>query len=219
MSATLRALVALVLSAALGAFGALALSGTAEAAGSPCSGSGVDVVVDYGALGGGVAQGCAPDAGGQTGDKVFDAAGYPLQYVPDQPGFVCAVSGKPAACKMPGAGDPWWGLFFSNGKTGTWKSAPVAVTKLKVPQGGSMAMVYETGKKMKDPSVAAPKAGDQPSAEASASATPLATAAGRTGGTSGGDDGGFPAWAVVVIVVVLLGAGTAVALRRRATAA
>jgi hypothetical protein len=218
MSATLRLLVALLLSAALGAFGALTFSGPALAAGSPCSGNGVDVVVDYGTLGGGVAQGCAPNAGGKTGDKAFDAAGYPLQYVPSQPGFVCTVAGKPAACKMPGSGDPWWGLFVSNGKSGAWKMAPVAVTKLEVPQGGSVAMVWESGKKVQKPSIAAPKAGDQPSAGASASATPLATAAGRTNGSSGGGGGGFPAWAVVVIVVVLLAGGTAVALRRRASA-
>lgn len=218
MSGTLRVLLALLVSAVLGAFGSLALFGTAEAAGSPCSGGGVDVVVDYGTLGGGVAQGCAPDAGGKTGDKAFDAAGYPLQYVPSQPGFVCTVGGKPAACKMPGAGDPWWGLFFSNGKSGAWKMAPVAVTKLKVPEGGSVAMVYESGKKVQKPSIAAPRAGDQPSASATASATPLATASGRTGGASSNDGGGFPAWAVVVIVVVLLAGGAAVAMRRRASA-
>jgi hypothetical protein len=221
MSATLRLLVALLLSAALGAFGALALSAPAQAAGSSCSGSGIDVVVDYGSLGGGVAQGCAPGAGSQTGDKAFDAAGYPLQYVPSQPGFVCAVAGKPAQCKMPGAGDPWWGVFWSDGTSGKWKTAMVGVNKLKVPADGSVAMVWESGKKVQKPSVPAPKAGDRPSASATASATPLATAGGRTNGTSGdaGDGGGFPAWAVVVIVVVLLGAGTAVALRRRASAA
>lgn len=219
MSAPLRLLVALLLSAALGAFGALTLSGPAQAAGSPCSGNGVDVVVDYGTLGGGVAQGCAPGAGGQTADKAFDAAGYPLKYVPSQPGFVCAVDGKPAQCKMPGSGDPWWGVFWSDGTSGKWKTAMVGVNKLKVPADGSVAMVWESGKKVQKPSIAAPKAGDQPTANASASATPQATAAGRSNGSSGSGGGGFPAWAVVVIVVVLLAGGTAVALRRRATAA
>jgi hypothetical protein len=221
MSATLRLRVALLLSAALGAFGVLALTGPAQAAGSFCSGNGVDVVVDYGALGGGVGQGCSPGAGGQTGDKAFDAAGYPLKYVPSQPGFVCAVAGKPAQCKMPGSGDPWWGVFWSDGTSGTWKMAMVGVNKLKVPDNGSVAMVWESSKKVQKPSIAAPKAGDRTSASASAtaSATPLATAGGRSNGTSRNGGGGFPAWAVVLIVVVLLAGGTAVALRRRASAA
>lgn len=220
MSALIRLAGALVL--VLASLSFTGLTGAANAAGGFCSGSGVDVVVDYGALGGGAAEGCAPDAGGKTGDQAFDAAGYPLQYVPDQPGFVCAVAGKPAECKMPGSGDPWWGVFWSDGTSGKWKTAMVGVDKLKVPDNGSVAIVWESGKKVQQPSVAAPKAGDRPTAQASASATPLVTASGRTGGTAAGDDGdggGFPAWGIVVIVVVLLGGGTAVAMRRHNAAA
>ncbi|HEU4567834.1 MAG TPA: hypothetical protein VFR99_07335 [Marmoricola sp.] len=222
MSTSLRVAVALLLGALFGTSGLLA--GAAQAAGSSCTSTGVDVVVDYGALGGGVARGCAPDAGGKTGDRAFQQAGYPLQYVPDQPGFVCAVAGKPAQCKMPGSGDPWWGVFWSDGTSGKWKTAMVGVDKLEVPKDGAVAIVWESGKKVAKPSVPAPRAadraGDQPSA--TASATPLATAAKGTGGASGGgtgDGGGFPAWAVVLILVVVLGGGAALAVRRRGASA
>jgi hypothetical protein len=207
------------------AFLGLGLTGAAQAAGGFCSGNGVDVAVDYGSLGGGVARGCAPDAGGKPGDQAFDAAGYPLQYVPNSPGFVCAVAGKPAECKMPGAGDPWWGVFWSDGTSGKWKTAMVGVNKLKVPDDGSVAIVWETGKKVQQPSIAAPKAADRPTATATPLATPLAAAGKHGNGSAGGADngadngGGFPAWGIAVIVVVLLGGGAAAVRSRRGSAA
>lgn len=207
----MSALIRMVCALALAAAATLTLTGAADASGSLCSTKGVDVVVDYGSLGGGVAEGCATHSA-STADKAFDVAGYQLQYVPDQPGFVCAVAGKPAQCKMPGSGDPWWGLFYSNGKTGTWKMAPVAVTKLKVPANGAVAMVWESGKKVAKPSVPAPKASERHASQASAKPV----AAKDSSSTSGG--GGLPVWVPVVVVLVLLAGGGAVALRRRGAA-
>ncbi|HET8602632.1 MAG TPA: hypothetical protein VFM09_01785 [Marmoricola sp.] len=207
MSAFIRLVCALALAAAA----TLSLTGAADASGSLCSAKGgVDVVVDYGSLGGGVAEGCAVH-GAPTGDKAFAAAGYPLQYVPDQPGFVCAVAGKPARCTMPGSGDPWWGLFSSDGKSGKWTMAPVAVTKLKVPTNGAVAMVWESGKKVAKPSVAAPLVSDR--SATTTSAKPGAATAAQDSTPAGG--GGVPVWVPIVVVVVLVGAGGAVALRRR----
>jgi hypothetical protein len=207
----MSALIRMVCALALAAAATLTLTGAADASGSLCATKGVDVVVDYGSLGGGAAEGCATQAA-STADKAFDAAGYQLQYVPDQPGFVCAVAGKPAQCKMPGSGDPWWGLFYSNGKTGTWKMAPVAVTKLKVPANGAVAMVWESGKKVAKPSVAAPTASDRQTARASAK--PVAAKSSTAASTSSG----VPVWVPIVVVLVLLAGGGAVALRRRGTA-
>ena len=206
MSTLLR----LVCALALAAMTTLSLTGAADASGSLCSTKGgVDVVVDYGTLGGGVAEGCAVH-GAATGDKVFADAGYPLQYVPDQPGFVCAVAHRPAQCTMPGSGDPWWGLFTSDGRSGKWKMAPVAVTKVQVPANGAVAMVWESGTKVAAPAVAAPKVSDRQAAQSSAKQQPA-----RTAQDSTPTGGGVPAWVPVVVVVVLVGAGGAVALRRR----
>ncbi|HEY6932057.1 MAG TPA: hypothetical protein VI452_01560 [Marmoricola sp.] len=215
MATLVRLAVALALTATTCLGLALGTTGPALAAGSGCTGQGVDVVVDYGDLGGGVARGCAPHAAGQSGDKAFDAAGYPLQYVPDQPGFVCAVGHKPAQCKMPGSGDPWWGLFFSNGRSGSWKMAPVAVTKLKVPEGGAVAMVWESGKKVAKPAVTAPTVADRTGASTKQTAARPAASDRQQSGDGGS---GVPVWVPIVVVVLLLAGGGAVAMRRRGTA-
>ena len=87
----LAALVAVALVAAAGLVGLS--SGPAAAA--LCSGSGVNVVVDFNGLGGGVQKGCDPGGAGRSGDKVFPAAGFGLTYAQREPGFVCRVRNAP----------------------------------------------------------------------------------------------------------------------------
>jgi hypothetical protein len=187
--------------------------------GALCSGgSGIGVVVDHRSLGGGIAEGCAARGAGMPGNKVFPAAGFPLRYMPNQPGFVCAVARVPRTCAMPGAGDPYWGLFWTDGKSGRWRASSVAITQLKVSVGGAMALVWEDGPKTVGPAVAAPVAGSTTSPTDTPSATPLTTATQMTSAPVR-DGGGVPTWVpIVVILVLLLGGGGFAVVRRRGTA-
>ena len=72
--------------------------GTAPAAAAVCADAGgVSVVVDFRELGGGLATGCDADGGGKSAATLFADAGFALEYVQRQPGFVCRVNGAPAA--------------------------------------------------------------------------------------------------------------------------
>ena len=55
------------------------------------------VVVDHGALGGGVDQVCNAVGGGNDATSLFTGAGFSLTYVQRQPGFVCRINGQPAS--------------------------------------------------------------------------------------------------------------------------
>lgn len=128
------------------------------AAAAPCgSAAGVSVVVDYGALGGGVATAC--DAGsGQVAATRFEQAGFALTYVQRQPGFVCRVDGVPAAdpCVNTPPADAYWGLFWSDGRSGTWTYATLGAAWLEVPDGGAVALAWQQGAARRTPAVAAP---------------------------------------------------------------
>lgn len=61
-----------------------------------CSpGDGTTVVVDFGALGGGVETGCASGAG--TGFEALSRAGFDVTRVQSNPAFVCRIDGLPGA--------------------------------------------------------------------------------------------------------------------------
>jgi hypothetical protein len=110
-----------------------------------CSGSGVSVVVDYGALGGGIRTGC--DAtGNRNAAKAFADTGHPLTYAQRQPGFVCRVDGAPASdpCVDTAPADAYWGLYWSDGTSG-WKYSTLGVGSLTVPAGGSVAFSWQDG--------------------------------------------------------------------------
>ena len=136
------------------------------------SASGVTVVVDFGALGSGLGTAC--DAGsGEPASTRFAQAGYPLTYVQRQPGFVCRVNGAPASdpCVSTPPADAYWGLFWSDGRSGTWTYASLGVTALDVPDGGSVALVWQQGTERRTPPVAAP-VHQAPSATPSSSPSP-----------------------------------------------
>lgn len=105
---------------------------------------GVTVVVDFHELGGGVQTGCVADGGGDIAADLFVAAGFPLTYVQRQPGFVCRVSGKPAddPCVSTPPTDAYWGLFWSDGKSGSWSYATTGVGGQRVPAGGYVALSW-----------------------------------------------------------------------------
>lgn len=132
----------------------------APAQAAACPGAtGVTVVVDYKQLGGGVAQGCASSGGGKTAAANFSAAGFPLTYVQRSPGFVCRVSGKPAAdpCVNTPPVSAYWSLWWSDGKSGKWTYSSLGAGSLKVPTGGYVAFAWQGQAAKATPGVAATK--------------------------------------------------------------
>jgi MYXO-CTERM domain-containing protein len=106
---------------------------------------GVTVVVEYGALGGGTDVDCEPEGGGRTADRLLKDAGHALAYVQRFPGFVCRVDGVPAddPCVNTPPADAYWGLWWSDGKTGKWSYASLGASSLNIPAGGYVAMVWD----------------------------------------------------------------------------
>lgn len=138
---------------AVGVFGVLAalmalltLPGlpAASAAGVCPDATGVVVVVDFGQLGGGVQQHCVAGSGGAA-SGIFGQAGYPLDYVQREPGFVCRVAGKPSAdpCVNTPPANAYWGLFWSDGKSGTWSYATTGAQSLRIPSGGYVGFAWQ----------------------------------------------------------------------------
>jgi hypothetical protein len=164
----------------------------APAAAAACpSADGVTVVVDYHELGGGVSQVC--DAGaGQYASARFKDAGFTLTRVQSQPGFVCRVEGKPASdpCQNVPPQDAYWGLWWSDGKSGSWTYASQGVDSLKVPEGGYVAFSWNGGS-TKSPPGAAPTAHANPSPSPTPKPTPKPSPQ-PGGGSSGSSGGGGP---------------------------
>lgn len=141
----LRALAAVLLGTTAGA---VALASPAHAAACP-AGTGVTVVVNS-------SVGCDADGGGRASDN-FSAAGHQLRFASRAPGFVCRVDGAPAddPCVEASPSDAYWGLFWSDGTTGSWTYSSLGVTALKVPKGGSVAFVFQGSSRRTMPAVSA----------------------------------------------------------------
>ncbi|MCW2807211.1 MAG: hypothetical protein JWQ93_1166 [Marmoricola sp.] len=145
-------LVRLVAVALVSAAGLVGLT-VGPAGAAYCSTSGVNVVVDFGALGGGVQKACDPSGAGQSGDKVFPAAGFPLEYAQRQPGFVCRIMGSPSddPCVNTPPPDAYWGLFWSDGRSGKWNYATAGVAGTSVPSGGFLGFAWQSSTKRRLP--------------------------------------------------------------------
>jgi hypothetical protein len=145
-------LAGLVVAALAAAAGLVGLS-SVPASAAWCSGSGVNVVVDFNELGGGVQKGCDADGGGKQADVVFPAAGFRLDYVTNS-GFVCRVKGSPSGdvCAHTPPADAYWALFWSDGKSGTWRYATSGVSGLSVPDGGFLAFSWQNSAQQDAPS-------------------------------------------------------------------
>jgi hypothetical protein len=149
------------------AAGVVAASGPAAAA-ACATGQGVTVVV-------GSKVSCDAD-GGSPASGNFKDAGHSLTMVDRQPGFVCRVDGVPAAasCVNTPPGDAYWGLFWSNGTSGTWTYASQGAGSLKVPAGGWVAFVFQNGGAKTYPGVDPVSAASAPAASAKPAAKPKA---------------------------------------------
>jgi hypothetical protein len=167
-----RHLLARLVAAALLAAAAVALPQPPPALAAACSAStGVTVVVDYGSLGGGVGQSCV---GTGLASEQFPAAGYPLDYVQGEAGFVCRVKGAPAddPCTETSSERAFWSLWTTDGKSGRWSFASRGVTQLRVSEGGAVAFSWDDVAGYRPPSAAAPVTAPAPTPTAPATASP-----------------------------------------------
>lgn len=169
------------------------LAPSAVAASGYCPrGAGATVVVDRGSLGGGTSIGCDPAGANTSASTVVPRVGFPITYVARQPGFVCRVAGLPDASRETCGSTPpstaYWGLFWSDGRSGTWTYASVGVGSLRVPAGGFIGWRFQDGGARSAPSVAPvspraaapsprPKPSPSPSPTRRASAAPKPTSA------------------------------------------
>lgn len=155
-------------------------SGPASAA--ACSGAtGVTVVVDRGALGGGTDVRCSADGGGRDAWSIAEGVGFDLESVQQFPGFVCRVNGQPdassEACVRTPPVNAYWGLFWSDGKSGSWSYSSTGASSLKIPDGGYLGLAWQSGSRTTPGVAAAPRVSE-------ASTQPAPTAAPSTAATS-----------------------------------
>lgn len=181
-SRILGPVVAALLAAAAGVLVPGGSAPAAAAAVAACPGAaGVTVIVDYNEIGGPTRAGCDADGGGKSASQVFPDAGFPLEYHPRQPGYVCKVTGLPddRPCLE---NDSFWSLWWSDGESGRWSFSNQGVGGLTVPEGGYVAFAWHEGSGNAQPPdvVPTPRESPEPSAEPSDD--------GDDGG-SGGDDG------------------------------
>lgn len=88
---------------------------TPQAAAADCAG--VQVVVDFTTLGGGVDTRCA-SGDPKTGLAALKTAGFTYSFVPRQPGFVCTINALPNPCTKPTTSAYW--SYWHAKPGGTW---------------------------------------------------------------------------------------------------
>ncbi|MGN6252119.1 MAG: hypothetical protein ACTHNS_09940 [Marmoricola sp.] len=181
--------------------------------GAACAGAGVDVVVDFHQLGGGVLLGCAHHA--RTAWQAFTAAGVRLTELQRFAGAVCRVDGKPvkASCVGMPPGDAYWSLYVT--KKDRWAYATKGAKALVVHDGDVVALSWQGSKQPAPPSIAPGRL--TAAAAASSAPAPRASSTPSTPAEAPAPSGGIPWWVPVVVLVLLGGAGGALALRRRTT--
>ncbi|MFD9698457.1 hypothetical protein [Lentzea sp. NPDC059081] len=103
----------------------LALLASTFVVASPASAdscSGVKVVVDLSAFGGGVQTGCA--AGDpSSGLTALTGAGFTYSFVPRQPGFVCRINALPNPCTAPTTSAYWSYWHATPGASWTYSTS------------------------------------------------------------------------------------------------
>ena len=136
-----------------GATAPMALSSAPAHAAGGCTSQGVTVVVDFGALGGGVQQNCAP--GGGKAAALFGAVHHTLGRVQTMPGAVCSVDAKPAnPCPQMPPATAYWALFWTDGSSGKWAYSSLGVDALSVPADGSVALAWQSSAGTRAPGIA-----------------------------------------------------------------
>lgn len=148
-------------------------SAPAMAAACP-RGTGVTVVVNNDVR-------CAAMNGGNA-RTAFGNVGHSFQDAVRSPGFVCRINGVPAndPCINVSPTDAYWGLFWSDGTSGTWSYSNIGANGLNVGPGGWVAFVFQNSHSRTLPSMS-------PVAPAPPTPTPSTPA---TGGSGTGDSAG-----------------------------
>lgn len=187
MGSLARLAAVVVLTAAAG------LTVPAPASAAACSSaSGVTVVVDFHELGGGPRQACDADGAGETAATQFGHAGFVLDRVQRQPGFVCRVNNLPSKDDDPCVNTPpanaYWGVWWSDGKSGSWNYSSQGVDSLKVPDGGYVALSWN-GSSTKSPPGATPRTHAAAPPSSPSPPSPSASASSGGAGTSSGSSG------------------------------
>ena len=103
-----------------------------------CPGTtGVTVVVDFQALGGGVVTRCAPGSPA-SGFKALTAAGFTIGEVQNVPGFLCRIDGKPTVsqdrCVNTPPASAYWSYWHAS-RGGTWITSQEGGKTRKPPVG------------------------------------------------------------------------------------
>lgn len=149
-----------------------------------CSpGSGVSVIVDFGALGS-AKSGCASGAP-STGLKALSGAGFSYSYVPGQTGMVCRINSLPDPCPSGGPPvDKYWSYWIAE-RGGTWKYSSKGAGNRTPPVGSVDGWAFGAGK---PPSMAPPAKGS--SSGGGGGDTDGGGDSGDGGGSGGKDDGG-----------------------------
>ncbi len=196
----MRPLLRLVAAVALTAAASLAVPLAPASASTCATASGVTVVVDFHELGGGSQAVCDAGGAGRTAAAQFGDAGFDLDRVARQPGFVCRVDSKPASdpCQNTPPADAYWGLWWSDGKLGSWTYASEGVDSLKVPEGGYVALSWNGSSSRSAPGTSpSPHATSSPSPSSHPSSQPPSPHPSPTSGqpstpthSSGGPSGG-----------------------------
>ncbi len=155
----------------------------AAASSGPCPGTtGVTVVVDYQALGGGVVVRCAPGSP-STGFKALTAAGFTIEEVRNVPGFLCRIDGKPGpadeTCVNTPPATAYWSYWRAD-RGGSWVSNSEG-GKTRTPPPGTVdgLVVLRRAARRSPPGIAPPAepATPKPTAKPTAKPTPRPTVA------------------------------------------
>ena len=165
------------------------LSAAPPAAAATCTdGRGVSVVVDFGALGGGVQTSCDADGGDKKASAIFADSGVALTYAQRAAGFVCRVDGVPTSdpCVNTAPADAYWGLWWSDGTSGKWVYSSLGTASLTVPVGGSVGFAWNSGTRTAPGATPPVAAAAAPTAPSSPRATPSSGTDGGRQGPGGG---------------------------------
>ena len=133
------------------------------ASGLACPGTtGVTVIVDFGSLGGGVAEGCAPGTP-SSGLDALVKAGFPYVEVSTVPGFVCRIGGLPGPDKQncsntPPANAYWTYWHATRGGSWTYSQRGAGDPKSPPAPGSVEGWAFQSGTTLAAPGVDPPPA-------------------------------------------------------------
>jgi hypothetical protein len=152
----------------------------------------VTLVVDFNELGGGTQVVCDAGGGGDTAASLFPANGFPLTYAQRQPGYVCRVSGVPTSdpCVNTSPADAYWGLWWSDGESGSWTYSSLGAGSLRIPDGGYVAFAWDQVDGQQRPSANPAAHPSQPTPTPTPTPTAGSSPSTGGGGGSGGHQGG-----------------------------